>query len=139
MILVIDSNILISALIKNSKTREIILRSGIKFLHPKISIKNLGKYKKEILEKSEMNEDDYGKIYDLLLNNVELFENEIFLDKLNEANKIIGETDIEDVPFIARALSIETNGIWSDDKPFQKQDKIKIFKTEEVIEFLKQD
>ena len=44
--------------------------------------------------------------------------------------------DIEDVPFIALALSIGNDGIWSDDNHFQKQKKIKIWKTEEVIKML---
>jgi predicted nucleic acid-binding protein len=48
----------------------------------------------------------------------------------------MGKIDIEDVNYIALALSIENNGIWSDDKHFLKQDKIRVYRTEEIINLL---
>ena len=37
--------------------------------------------------------------------------------------------DPDDTPFIALALAVENDGIWSDDKHFEQQNRIKIWKT----------
>ncbi len=47
----------------------------------------------------------------------------------------MGEVDIEDVPFIALALSIDNHGIWTDDSHFKKQEQIKVYTSEELIRF----
>jgi predicted nucleic acid-binding protein len=45
--------------------------------------------------------------------------------------------DPDDSPFIALAMSIENEGIWSDDKHFMVQDAIKIWKTAQLFEYVK--
>jgi len=60
-----------------------------------------------------------------------------FEDKINEANEAMGDIDIKDVPFLACAIALKSD-IWSDDKDFQKQKKVKIFTTSDFIKkFLK--
>ena len=44
-----------------------------------------------------------------------------------------GNIDKEDIIFIATALGIEDSVIWSDDRHFERQNKIKILKTKEII------
>lgn len=50
---------------------------------------------------------------------------------------IIGEIHKEDIPFIAVALSIKNDGIWSNDKHFKEQSEIKIYTTNDLILKLK--
>ena len=55
---------------------------------------------------------------------------------IDGAIEIIGHIDEKDTQFIALALAIENNGIWSNDKHFEKQTKIKIYKTIDIINLL---
>lgn len=48
----------------------------------------------------------------------------------------MGHVDEDDVVFIALALSIENDGIWSDDAHFKRQNMIKVFKTEDVVKIM---
>ena len=50
-----------------------------------------------------------------------------------KAKKIMGHIDKEDAIFIAAALSIRDSIIWSDDKHFKKQDKVKVLKTGDMV------
>jgi predicted nucleic acid-binding protein len=50
-----------------------------------------------------------------------------------KALKIMESIDKKDAPFIALALSIPVDGIWSDDKHFKQQKTIKIFTTKDLI------
>ncbi|MEM3381181.1 MAG: PIN domain-containing protein [Candidatus Bathyarchaeia archaeon] len=53
--------------------------------------------------------------------------NDIVIEnKMEEIRKILDTIDPADTPFIALALSVENDGIWSDDKHFKRQSKIKI-------------
>jgi len=49
--LVIDANILFAALIKNSKTAELIIEKQITLLAPEFLIEEFGKYRRVILKK----------------------------------------------------------------------------------------
>ncbi len=63
MKIVLDSNILFSALIKDSTTRRIILECDPIFLFPSFIFEEMEKYKKELLKKSKMEEKEFNKHY----------------------------------------------------------------------------
>jgi predicted nucleic acid-binding protein len=46
---------------------------------------------------------------------------DFYCDKLPDAEKIIGRIDIEDMPYIALAISLNADGILAEDKHFSKQ------------------
>ncbi len=134
---VIDTNILLSALIKDSVTREIIIESGLNFYYPKISFKEIQKYKSLVLKKSGMNEKEYNLLLNILLDNIVLVSDNQFSDSLNKAEGLIGKIDSDDVVFLACAISLGLD-IWSDDKHFQEQKEIKVLRTPEFVnKFLK--
>ena len=134
---VIDTNILISALIKDSITRRIIAEVENNFFYPKISLQEISKYKKLILEKSRIKEKEYVKLFNSLLKKIILVSDESIQQKLNEANKLLGKVDSDDVVFLACAIALNA-GIWSDDKHFRRQNKVKVFTTTDFMKkFLK--
>jgi len=133
MTFILDSNIIISALIKDSKTREIIAKTDQKFLIPEIVIDEIRKYKGLIIEKSKMSEEDYTAVLKKLLSYIEVIPNEVTEQNLEKAIKIMADIDIKDVIFIAAALSYPDSKIWSDDKHFERQNEIKILKTKEMV------
>lgn len=67
---------------------------------------------------------------------IEIVPKEIYEEKQNKAIEIIGKIDIKDVPFISCALTLNVDGIWSDDAHFEKQTKIKVYKTQDLIKLL---
>ena len=52
MMIVIDVNVILSALIKDSTTRAILIKSGQEFCFPEISLQKIRKYQDLILKKS---------------------------------------------------------------------------------------
>ena len=67
MIIVTDTNILISALIKDSLTRRIIIGSGMNFCYPEISLHELRKHKKMIMDKAGLTKDELEDLLDKIL------------------------------------------------------------------------
>ncbi|MFC1682440.1 PIN domain-containing protein [Nanoarchaeota archaeon] len=135
MNLVIDTNILISALIRNSLTRELIIKLPVDLLLPEFELLEIKKHKQEILRKSKLSEIEFDHLLNFLLEYVEIIKTEDIIDYKKEADEIINHIDPDDVQFVATALKYNV-AIWSDDKHFQKQNKIKIFTTKDILEFL---
>lgn len=133
MILIIDTNILISALIRDSTTRNIIVESEWQFCYPEQSFHEVRKYKDLILKKSGMTEQEYKEVINRLLKHINLIPEEIIQHKLKEADDLLGKIDSDDVIFLATALSLDNFKIWSDDKHFEKQSKVRTLKTEHIV------
>jgi predicted nucleic acid-binding protein len=68
--IVIDSNILFSALIKDSVTRRMILEYDGFFLFPSFIFEELEKHKGELLKKSGMKRKNFETLLNLLLKKV---------------------------------------------------------------------
>ena len=133
MKIIVDVNIILSALIRDSTTRKIILNSEFDLYFPEPSLHKIRKYKNYILEKSGLSEEEYNKLMATLFKYVRLVPTEEIEKNWSEAKKIMEHIDKEDVIFIATALGIIDSVIWSDDGHFEKQDKVKVLKTEEMV------
>ena len=133
MIIVVDVNIIISALIRDSTTRELIVKSDQEFCFPEISIKKIKKYENLIIKKSELSNKDFFNLLNYLFKFIRIVPTEEIAQNLSEAERIMKNIDPEDVVFIATALCNENSIIWSDDKDFDKQKQIINLKTIDMV------
>jgi predicted nucleic acid-binding protein len=133
MFFVIDTNIVFAALTKDSIVRNLLIDSQFTLFAPDTLIKEIKKYEEFILQKSGLSKEEFEMLFALITENISIIQKEDYEEKIQEAKHIIGSIDIKDVPFIALALSITNDGIWSDDNHFTKQNKIKVWKTQDVV------
>lgn len=133
MKIVLDTNILISALIKESAVRFLIVNSPYKLFLPEFSFIELKKHLPVIKKKSKLSEQEISAIMEILLKNIKIIPMETLLEYHRTAFSIIGQIDKDDVEFIAAALSIKDAIIWSDDTHFKRQNMIKILNTKEIL------
>jgi len=133
MNLVIDANVIFSALIRDSVSRQILKESGWKFYYPEKGLEKIEKYRNYIIKKTKLDEEGFEELLDSILDCVELISDEVFVHNFPESTRLIGHIDVEDVSYLALALSIDNDGIWSDDRHFEKQNKVRVWKTEDII------
>ena len=125
MKVVIDSNRVIAALIKDSTTREILFDKNFDFIAPDYISIEVNTYKKMIIEKTGVT----GNEFDILLSLI--FEH-ITIVPRNEYDEFIAKfkndiKDPNDVPYMAACAATKAEGIWTHDPHFKKQKKVKIF------------
>jgi predicted nucleic acid-binding protein len=137
MRVIIDSNILFSALIKNSKTRRLILDYSGKFLFPNFIFTELNKHKIYLLKKSKLSKSNFDNLMDLILSKVEIVPDYLLIPYKKKALEIVQDIDINDVIFFACALSYKNSIIWSNDKRLKSQNIIEVKNTQEIIDILK--
>lgn len=130
----IDNNILIAAFIKGGATRKIITNAQLTIFAPAFIFVEIMKYKNYIIKKSKGTEDDFNYLYAILLKNIKIIDNSKLIPFLQAAETLIN--DKKDLLYLACALYKDTI-IWSNDKEFKKQKRIKIFTTEEMLKELK--
>lgn len=136
MIIIIDTNILISALIRDSTVRQILINSGLRFYYPEASFHEVRKHKDMILEKSGLGDAEFERILGKILEYVALVPTENIHEHLKEARAVMGHIDPKDVAFLAAALSYEPSVIWSDDRDFERQDRIRFIKSAQFVKLL---
>jgi len=132
MNIVLDTNILMSALIKDSTIRKIIINSPHNFILPEFELEEIYKHKKEILAKSKLSERELDILLLRLLRHIRIAPAGIVIKYKEEANKIMYKIDSNDVPFIATALAFNCP-IWTEDKHFKRQNKVKILSIKDLL------
>ena len=131
MKLVLDSNIIFSALIKKSITRNIILSDAFDLNAPEYIFSEITKHKELLLRKSKLEKRDFDALLLLLQKHVHLISNEKYDEKTTIAEDILKEIDITDSPFLALALALNCS-IWSNDGHFKHQDQVGVYTTKEL-------
>jgi len=134
MRLIVDSNILFSALIRNSTTRRIILHIGAELISVAFFEREMSKHKKMLLQKSSLNEIEFDLLLEKLKSKIVFLDDRIVRTRFEEAYEIMKKIDPQDSPFLAAALATGSD-IWSEDNHFGKQQRVKIWKTKDLILF----
>ena len=131
---VLDTNIILKALIKDSAVRGIIVGRKHQFFIPQYAMEETRRHVQLIEEKSGLSEGEINSVLELLLANIRVIPASQILSRWEEAEEVMAAIDKKDTAFLAAALSLPCDGIWSDDKHLARQSKVKVWRTKDVIE-----
>ncbi len=133
MKLVIDTNIIIAAMVKDGLARKIIFFGNVDLISPEFTMEEVYKHRDIILDKAHFTEEEFRILFLTILGRVKIIPKSRYISFLREADSLIGKIDYKDVPFLALSLAVRNDGVWSDDKHFKKQNKIRVLTTKEII------
>ena len=136
MRIVIDTNRIMAAVLKESVTRKIIFSKKINFVTPDGVKEEVIKYKNYLSEKTGLNSDEIETLFSKLMNYIRIIPTNTIQPYMEKADSIMRDIDLKDSIFIACALAVKCEGIFSHDKHFEKQNKIKIWKIEDLLEII---
>lgn len=132
MELVIDANIAFSLLKKGSFTRQLAKKHALElYSHPFI-LDEFNEHSKELCSKLKISEDKFERIKAILSKLVNL-EERASPQQLNRAKSLISDSD--DAPYLALAIKL-CIGIWSNDPHLKEQSVARVFRTDELSNFL---
>lgn len=132
---VIDTNILISALIKDDSVTARIIKSGIfEIYYPEDGMFELEKYRDYIIKKRKkaLQKKSFDYALSFLLESVNVVPSLLYEDKIREAYEIMRDIDEKDTPFLALALKLQCP-IWSNDGDFEEQNLVEVYKTSYIL------
>ena len=131
--LVIDSNVIMAAFIRDNISRRIILDYEINLIAPDFILLEIESKKSLILSKSGLNQDSFDLLLSSLSTKIKIIPKKDYEPDLNIAKSLIGERDINDVSYLALAIA-KDYPIWTNDKDFHVQKSVKIYTTKQVID-----
>lgn len=135
MMVVIDANAVISALLKDGKSRQIIVSGKFTLVAPDYLSDELYKHKKYIAEKAGISEGEVELLIVLLLRRIRIVPSTEYKDKMAKAVKLI-ENDVRDAPYVACCMALKCDGIWTNDSDYDDKEGIRVFKTEYLMKLL---
>ena len=136
MRIIVDSNRIIAGLIRNSATRKILLYPEFNFYTPDHLLVEVDKYKPMIMRKGKLSESAFEILFGMIKERIDVIPEEEIQTHLKKAREIMAHIDPDDVPFIALALCIKPDGIWTEDRDFFEQNEIQIYKTGDMLKFM---
>lgn len=133
MRLVVDTNVVFSALIAGGKTRELMLTGGFNLYAPAYFDTEVRNHRGTLREKTGLTVEELDTLLGLLLDEITTVPSAAFEDLLPAAREAMADIDPDDVPFLALAVHLEC-ALWSDDSDLQKQDLAPVVTTTELVE-----
>ena len=125
----VDANILFSALLKEGITRRIWFVPEAELYAPEFMLVEFHKYKNFLQKKFRDSEEEFESISKKLLLQIRFVKDDSLKPYLPAVASLIN--DPKDWLYLACALKEDT-AMWSNDKGFKKQARVKVFNTEEM-------
>jgi len=114
MEIVVDTNVIISALLKDGLTRKIIFLAPFDMYTVPFTGLEIEKHKAELLHKSGFDDESFQYLLDLIFSRIHVVEPGILEPFREKAIRIMDNVDINDSPFLALAMALDCP-IWSDE------------------------
>jgi len=137
MLLVVDANVVFSALIGGQTYNVFYVNSIVRvfqFKAPNYLFIEIYEHFDEILEKTKFSKEELEIVLNFLKEQIDIVPFKEYMDKYEEAKEI--SPDPDDVPYLALALKLGC-AIWSNDKELKKQSAVKVYNTQEIVQLLK--
>lgn len=133
MELVVDANILFSALIKDSFTAKLFFKDRLRLYTSEFIIDEFHKYEELILKKTKRSPEEFAEIFSTLQEIIRVIPEEEYVSFIDEAKRI--SPDEKDVAYLALAMKLNC-ALWSNDKALKDQEAVKVFSTSEVAQLV---
>ena len=131
--IIVDANKVFAAFIAEGIVHELLFSGKFKPVGPEKLLEEVEKHKDEIAEKAEKKLEEIELAIKLLEPEFKIFSRPEYTAKLPEGLKLAPHP--KDVEYFALALR-SNFPIWSNEKAFKKQSKVRVFSTKDLIAFL---
>ncbi len=126
----VDANILFSAVLKPGSTRRIWFNLDFKLYAPTFILTEFKKHRQYLFEKSRLSEEEFTNVAGKIFSQTHFMEDNELTPFVPAAASLL--QDPLDWLYLACALKEDTV-IWSNDLGFKKQNRIKVYSTEEML------
>ncbi|MBU0952882.1 MAG: hypothetical protein KKA90_00460 [Nanoarchaeota archaeon] len=133
MRIVIDSNRVLAAMIKDSTTREILLDSFFAFIAPDFILTEVRKQKERVLQATGLTENGFGVFLKIIFDQIEIIPEREYNEFIESLQGDIHDSD--DIAYLACCLVSKAHGIWTHDPHFNDQQQVNVFTNIDMLRF----
>ena len=133
MKILVDTNRIIAALIKNGTTRDILFDENFEFVTPDFTITEIREHEEELLKKTKLTKQEFDILLVLIFEHITIIPFSEYEDFIEECKEDIN--DLDDIPYLAACLASNAQGIWAHDPHLLEQHKAKVFTNIDLLKF----
>jgi len=130
---VLDANVLIAALLRDSTTRKLIAMGGIDLHAPAYLFEETQEHFGELLDRSGISASALAEVFRILRGYITEHPVEVYEGHLERAMEILGDSDPRDAPYVALALAIEADALWTEDRGLRNLSGVRTLRTHELV------
>ncbi|MDO8553282.1 MAG: PIN domain-containing protein [Candidatus Micrarchaeota archaeon] len=133
MQLVVDTNILISALVARAITFDTILLGNLELSTPEHTLEEIERNREDLQKRMKISQSEFSVVLNILLSHVTVIPREQYIHTEEKAKTI--SPHYKDFPFFALALA-KGLPIWSNELRLKNQEIVKVYNIKEVLDFV---
>src|SRR3989344_640845 len=103
MRILVDTNRIIAALVKESTTRDILFDENFEFVTPDYTITEIEEHKEELKRKIKLIDEEFEVLVSLIFEHITIISKSEYRDFLDECESLISDPD--DIPHLAACLA----------------------------------
>jgi len=130
---VVDANILIAALLRDSTTRRLVVVGGHELHAPQYLFDEIEGHRDELSKRSSRPPDALGEVLRIIRAHVVEHEATEYDDHLEKARGLLERRDPKDAPYVALALALRADGIWTEDRGLVSLEGVTVYRTSDLI------
>lgn len=136
MSLVVDSNVIFAAMLRDGATRGLLVEPPMPLLSPEWMLSEIRAHVPEISRRSGIGERDLALLLALLCENIEVVPEPEYAPQMARARGMTPQ-DPGDAPFVAVALSRACQGIWTQNTRHFEGTGIDVWSTARILEWVR--
>ncbi len=133
MELIVDTNIIVAAILKRGLTRNLLFNSNLYLYAPENLYFEITKHEREFMQRMGIKKKEFEDVLLVLGNSLEILPLVSFEGRKKDALNLAPDRD--DWPYFAVAM-LKGCPVWSNDKRLKQQKKVKVLSTEELYKLL---
>lgn len=137
MRLVVDSNIVFAALLRDGVARGLLIESPFDLLSPEWMLVEIRSHGAEIARRAHLMPEELDVLLALVTERLEIVARTEYEATLGEARTRIQGSDPGDVPFLALALSRSCDGIWTQNTRDFENGGVSLWTTKRVVDWVR--
>lgn len=134
--LVVDSNVFVAAILKDSITRRLLLSRQFSLLTPDTTTDEILAHDERFARAAGIALESFYDVAHDILEPVQTVPMQEYAAQWGEAVRLMAKHDPDDVPFVAVALAVPNDGIWTNDPHFSHLKRVPIWRTHRVLEYV---
>ena len=130
--LVVDANVVIAAMMRDSTTRRLLVLGGHELHVPGYLFGEVERHLEELVARSGISEGALLEVLQTLRAHMVEHAAAEYRESLEPAKELLAGRDIKDVPYVALALYIGADGLWSEDQGLKSSGGVTVYRTSDL-------
>lgn len=133
MDLILDANVLFSAILRDGTSAALLFAEGITLYAPEFLFEELAKYQEMLMRRTDRTASQFSAMLGALSEIIHIVPKEEYQPFITTAMQL--SPDPNDAMYFALALKLRC-AIWSNDKQLNEQDRVRIISTTALVKLL---